>query len=166
MGSLRFATTGFGPAAAAGCGAGAAVCAAGVAGSREEAAGRGWAGAGTCCHGATVCRAGAESLATCEKKYVRPPLGGRTLLAEGFAQNGRVVAGAGVSTSAGAAACEAWHWQKHTADGPCQQLRPGRSTRPPAQPMSSAPARSPTAAALGPTGASAGAPAARSADTP
>src|SRR5438552_5940294 len=77
MGSLRFATTGFGPAAAAGCGAGAAVCAAGVAGSREEAAGRGWAGAGTCCHGATVCRAGAESLATCEKKYVRPPLGGR-----------------------------------------------------------------------------------------
>src|SRR2546425_12733353 len=94
MGSLRFATTGFGPAAAAGCGAGAAVCAAGAAGSREEAAGRGWAGAGTCCHGATVCCAGAEALATCEKKYVRPPLGGRTLLDEGFRPNGRVGAGA------------------------------------------------------------------------
>src|SRR5437667_8388596 len=163
MGSLRFATTGFEPAAAAGCGAGAAVCAAGVAGSREEAAGRGWAGAGTCCHGATVCRAGAESLATCEQKYVRPPLGGRALLAERFAQNGRVVAGAGVSTSAGAAACEAWHWQKHTADGSCQQLRPVGSTCPPEQPMSSA-ACSSTAAAFVSTGASAGASAARSVD--
>src|SRR2546422_2864861 len=114
MGSLRFATTGFGPAAAAGCGAGAAVCAAGAAGSREEAAGRGWAGAGTCCHGATVCCAGAESLATCEKKYVRPPLGGRTLLAEGFAQNGRVVAGAGGFTSARAPPRGAGRSQENT----------------------------------------------------
>src|SRR5256885_14952855 len=114
MGSLRFATTGFGPAAAAGCGAGAAVCAAGAAGSREEAAGRGWAGAGTCCHGATVCCAGAESLATCEKKYVRPPLGGRTLLAEGFAQNGRVVAGARGLTSARPPPRAAGRTREHT----------------------------------------------------
>src|SRR2546426_7255230 len=146
MGSLRFATTGFGPAAAAGCGAGAAVCAAGAAGSREEAAGRGWAGAGTCCHGATVCCAGAESLATCEKKYVRPPLGGRTLLAEGFAQNGRVVAGARGSTSAGARPRRAWHWQKHTPDGAGQPLRPVWSPCPPQQPMGSAPGCSATAA--------------------
>src|SRR2546426_6229097 len=134
MGSLRFATTGFGPAAAAGCGAGAAVCAAGAAGSREEAAGPGWAGAGTCCHGATVCRAGAESLATCEKKYVRPPLGGRTLLAEGFAQNGRVVAGAGGLTSAGAAARAGGDVQKNSAGGWFHQLFPGGSTGPPLAP--------------------------------